>query len=75
MGTLNLTCFIVLVMLYEQGCKFNAFFFSSSDELSFQEKISSTLREILVSEKDLDEVTSKEIRTKLEHKLKTDLSK
>lgn len=46
----------------------------SSDELSFQERISSSLREILMSERDLDEVTSKEIRKKLEHRLHVDLS-
>lgn len=47
----------------------------TSEEISLKEKISNTLREILLNEKDLDEVTSKEIRTKLEKKLEIDFSK
>ncbi|ODM91974.1 Protein phosphatase Slingshot [Orchesella cincta] len=47
----------------------------TSEEITLKEKISSALREILLNEKDLDEVTSKEIRTKLETKLQIDFSK
>ncbi|CAL8129737.1 unnamed protein product [Orchesella dallaii] len=46
----------------------------TSEEITLKEKISSALREILLNEKDLDEVTSKEIRTKLETKLQIDFT-